>query len=49
MNHTAAAVQMADLIKDITDPKLTRWRKEQLEVQARAVANNYLRKLKENR
>lgn len=48
MNHTAVAVQMADLIVDMTDPKLTRARREQLHIQARAVAKNYLKRLQEN-
>lgn len=47
MNHMAAALQMADLIVDITDPKLTRSRREQLQMQARSVAKNYMKRLEE--
>jgi hypothetical protein len=42
MNHTTAAFEMADLIVSITDPKITRWHREQLEVNARAKAKKYL-------
>lgn len=49
MNHKCAALELAELIVDITDPKLTRWRREQIEAQARAKAKNYIRKLKEDK
>lgn len=48
MNHMAAALQMANLIVDITDPKLTRARREQLSMQARALAKNYTKRIQEN-
>lgn len=48
MNKDAVIVQLADLIMDITDPKLTRWRREQIEVQARAKAKKYLDGMKED-
>jgi hypothetical protein len=44
MNHTMVAIQLAQLIMDVTDPKITRWKREQLEAQARAKAKNYLSK-----
>ena len=49
MNKDAVIVQLSELIMDITDPKLTRWRREQIEVQARAKAKGYLKTLKEGK
>lgn len=47
MNHAYVALQLAELIVDITDPKITRWEKEQREINARVKARDYLKKLKE--
>ncbi len=47
MNEKAVIVQLADLIVDITDPKITRWRREQIEKVARVKARSYLKKLEE--
>jgi len=48
MNHTCVALDLAELIVDMTDPKITRWRKDQLEVNARVKAKAYIKSL-ENR
>lgn len=47
MNHMCAALELAELIVDLTDPKITRWRREQIEAQARIKARSYIQKLKE--
>lgn len=38
------AVQLADMIMDLTDPKITRWQKEQIAILARAKAKKFLDK-----
>lgn len=48
MNKDAAITRLADFIVGMTDPKLTRWRKEQLEHEARAVAKRYLKVMGDN-
>jgi hypothetical protein len=47
MNHMMVAFQLAEMIVDITDPKITRWEKEQREANARAKAKNYIKKLED--
>lgn len=49
MNHMMVALQLAEMIVDITDPKNSRWRKEQIEAQARAKAKSYLKKLEDSK
>lgn len=48
MRLEVMCLQLAELIMEITDPKITKWRKEQLEINARAKARQYIRNL-ENR
>lgn len=45
MDHRAAATLMAEFISEITDPKIARWTKDQLEIQARIIAKTYLKKV----
>jgi hypothetical protein len=49
MNKDAAIVELSELIVDITDPKLTRWRREQIATMARTKAKSYLKKQKEEK
>lgn len=44
MVHNAAALRLANIIVEITDPTLPRWYKEQLEKQARVIAKNQIKK-----
>lgn len=47
MKTTCTAMILAEMIVEMTDPKIPRWRKEQLEIQARPVAQGYIKRLKE--
>lgn len=49
MNKDAVILQLSELIIDITDPKITRWKREQIEVQARAKAKGYIKAQKEGK
>lgn len=44
VKHEVAALRMANLVRAMTDPNITRARKEQLEIMARAAATDYLKK-----
>lgn len=44
----AIAIRMAELIIDITDPKIARWEKEQREINARAKAKQFIRSMERN-
>ena len=49
MNKDCVILELSELIIDITDPKITRWRREQIAVQARAKAMGYIKKQKEGK
>lgn len=48
MNYKTAALELADLIMNITDPKVTKWHKEQLETNARVKARRYIQNVGAN-